>query len=92
MTTPLSPQHPDAPAQMHHGETGHLPKTARGSYRRDDRQRMNPQIVARFDRGTFEEIAGFAAARGLSFNSALRCLAIWGLRAARKEVPPKAPP
>jgi hypothetical protein len=58
-------------------------KRARGSYRRDDAERINPQIVARFDRETFDEIAAFAESKGLSFNAALRVLAEWGLMAAK---------
>src|SRR5260370_42047385 len=45
-----------------------------GNCRRDDPQRLHPQIVARFDRETFDEIAAFAECKGWSFNSALRLL------------------
>jgi len=50
-----------------------------GSCRRDDPQRINPQIVARLDRETFDEIAAIAATNDWSFNRTLRLLVEWGL-------------
>jgi hypothetical protein len=60
-------------------------KRATGSHRRDDLQRIHPQIVVRFDRESFDEIAAFAEQKKLSFNAAVRLLTTWGLMTALKE-------
>jgi hypothetical protein len=62
-------------------------KRAKGSCRHDDPQRLHPQIVARFDRETFDEIAAFAERKEWSFNSALRLLVEWGLMAEKRRSP-----
>lgn len=75
--------HGQVPACLAGGRvrTCHRPKTPRGTCRRNDSRTL--QVTARFDRGTFDEIAAFAAARGLSFNAGLRCLTVRGLKAVR---------
>jgi hypothetical protein len=65
---------------------------ARGSCKRDDPKRENPQIVARFDRETFDEIAAIAARNGWSFNETLRLLVEWGLEDMRAPIRRAVPP
>ena len=60
-------------------------KPATGCYRRDDVAREYPQIVLRFDRETFEQVAALALRQRVSFNEQALTLIEFGLeRGAEK--------
>jgi len=50
-----------------------------GAFSRKDKNRDHPQIVIRFDRETFDQIAAIAKRNQWSFAGVTRLLVEWGL-------------
>jgi len=59
-------------------------KSARGSCKKDDKHKLRPQIVIRFDRKTFNQVRRLADHNGASFNETIRLLVEWGLEEANR--------
>src|SRR5690242_14867119 len=58
-------------------------RIAVGCCKPDDLARERPQIVIRFDRETFDQVAATAARNGISFNEQVLTFVEWGLEAKR---------
>jgi len=57
---------------------------AAGSFRRDDKEHLHPQIVVRLDRETFDQVRELAARENVSFSQKARDLIEWGLEVERQ--------
>jgi hypothetical protein len=52
---------------------------ALGSHDKRDTERIYPQIVIRFDRETFDQVAAAALKKQISFAEQVRLYCVWGI-------------